>query len=141
MDLMKMAVQLLTDKLGSQAAGLDEGVVTQALSGLLGDGAGNIDLGSIMSKLDTGDLASLAQSWLGDGANSSISPQQIMSLFGDSAVGEFASKLNLDSATASNGLSQMLPELIDSNSKGGGLLASALGDSGGLLGTAASFLK
>ena len=141
MDLMKMAVQLFTDKLGSQGSGLDEGVVTQALSGLLGDGAGNIDLGSIMSKLDGGGLATLAQSWLGDGGNSSISPQQIMSLFGDSAVGDFASKLNLDSSTASNGLSAMLPELIDSNSKGGGLLDSVLGDSGGLLGAAAGFLK
>jgi len=141
MDLMKMAVQLFTDNLGSQGSGLDEGVVTQALSGLLGDGAGNIDLGSIMSKLDGGGLATLAQSWLGDGGNSSISPQQIMSLFGDSAISDFASQLNLDSSTASNGLSAMLPELIDSNSKGGGLLDSVLGDSGGLLGAAAGFLK
>jgi len=141
MDLMKMAVQLLTDKLGGQGAGLDEDAVTQALSGLLGDGAGNIDLGSIMSKLDGGGLATLAQSWLGDGANSSVSPQQIMSLFGDSAIGDFSSKLNLDPSTASNGLSEMLPELIDSNSKGGGLLGSVLGDSGGLLGAAAGFLK
>ena len=78
MDLMQMAVQLFSDKLGSQGASLNQGDVTQALSGLLGDGAGNIDLGSIMSKLDGGGLATLAQSWLGDGANSSISPQQIM---------------------------------------------------------------
>jgi len=141
MDLMKMAVQLFTDKLGSQGAGLDKGTVTQALGGLLGDGGGNIDLGSIVSKLDGGGLATLAQSWLGDGANSSISPQQIMSLFGDSAVGDFASKLNLDPSAASNGLSEMLPALIDSNSKGGGLLDSVLGGSGGLLGAASSFLK
>jgi uncharacterized protein YidB (DUF937 family) len=141
MDLMKMAVQLFTDKLGGKGAGLNEDVVGQALSGLLGDGAGNIDLGSIMSKLDGGGLATLAQSWLGDGANSSISPQQIMSLFGDSAIGDFASKLNLDPSTASNGLSKMLPELIDSNSKGGGLLDSVLGDSGGLLGSVGGFLK
>ena len=141
MDLMQMAVQQFTDKLGSQGSSLDAGAVTQALSGLLGDGAGNIDLGSIMSKLHGGGLATLAQSWLGDGANSSISPQQIMSLFGDSAIGDFASSLNLDAATASSGLSEMLPELIDSNSKGGGLLDSVMGDSGGLLGAAASFLK
>lgn len=140
MDLMKMATQLFMSKLGDQGSQLSEGAVSQALGNLLGDGSGGIDLGSLVSKLDVGSLGGLAKSWLGDGANSSISPQQIMSLFGESQVGDFASQLNLDPATASDGLASMLPELIDSNSKGGGLLG-AVGGGGGLLGAASSFLK
>ena len=140
MDLMGMATQLFMQKLGGSAGGLSEGAVAKALGGLLGGRNGDIDLGSIISKLDGGGLASLAKSWLGDGANSGISPQQIMSLFGESAVGNFASNLNLDPSTATDGLAGLLPELIDKNSKGGSLL-EAVGGTSGLLGMAAKFLK
>ncbi len=140
MDLMGMATQIFMQKLGGGAGGLSEGMVGKALGGLLGNSSGDIDLGSIISKLDGGGLASLAQSWLGDGTNGGISPQQIMDLFGESEVGNFASNLNLDPSTATDGLAGMLPELIDSNSKGGGLL-DAVGGSSGLLGMASKFLK
>ena len=58
-----------------------------------------------------------------------------MSMFGESEVGNFASKLNIDPAAASGGLAGMLPELIDKNSSGGNLLG-ALGGDGGVLGMA-----
>ena len=140
MDLTGMATQIFIQKLGGSAGGLSEGAVGKALGGLLGSSGGDIDLGSIISKLDGGGLASLAQSWLGDGSNSGILPQQIMSLFGESEVGNFASNLNLDPSTATDGFAGMLPESIDSNSKGGGLL-DAVGGSSGLLGMASKFLN
>ena len=140
MDLVNMATQMFIKNLGGSAGGISEGAVGKALSGLLGGSSGDIDLGSIISKLDGDGFASLAQSWLGDGSNGGISPQQIMSLFGESQIGDFASNLDLDQATATNGLAGMLPELIDTNSKGGGLL-DAVGGSSGLLGMASKFLK
>ena len=140
MNLMKIATQLFMDKLGAKGGGLNQGAVSAALGSLLGGSDGNIDLGSIISKLDGGGLAAMAQSWLGDGANSAISPQQILSLFGNAEVGKFASSLNLEQNTAADGLSQMLPELIDGQSSGGNLL-DAVGGSGGLLGMASKFLK
>lgn len=140
MDLLKLATQHFIGKLGANCGGLNEGAVSSALGGLLGSGDGNIDLGSIISKLDGGRLASLAQSWLGDGANDGISAQQILSLFGDPHIGDFASELNLDRSTATDGPASMLPELIDGNSKGRNLL-DAVGDGGGLLGMASKFLK
>ena len=69
MDLLKLATQYFIERLGANGGGLNEGAVSSALGGLLGSGDGNIDLGSIISKLDGVGLASLAQSWLGDGAN------------------------------------------------------------------------
>ena len=140
MNLMKIATQLFMDKLGAKGGGLNQGAVSAALGSLLGGSDGNIDLGSIISKLDGGGLAAMAQSWLGDGTNSAISPQQILSLFGNAEVGKFASSLNLEQNTAADGLSQMLPELIDGQSSGGDLL-DAVGGSGGLLGMASKFLK
>ena len=67
MDLLNIATKLFMQKLGAGAGGLSEGVVGKALGDLLGGSGGDIDPGSIISKLDGGGLASLAESWLGDG--------------------------------------------------------------------------
>lgn len=112
-----------------------------ALSGLLGDGQGGIDLAGLASKMaQSGDLGSILNSWLGDGANDSISADKIMSLLGDANVADFAGKLGTDSATAANSLSQAVPKMLDGGSSGGSLL-DAVGGVGGLLGAAKSFLS
>ncbi len=138
MDIMQVAAQLISDKLGLD---VDSDTITSALSGLLGDGKGGIDLASLTSKMaSNGDLGGLVSSWLGDGANSAISADSIMSLFGESEVSSFASKLGTDSTSAAGGLADVLPQLVDQASQGGSLLESA-GGLGGLMGAASSFLK
>ncbi len=127
MDLIQIGAQLLQSKLGSN---LQTGDIATALSGLLG--GDNFDIGSLISKIQgNSGLASMAASWLGDGANSAISGSQVMDIFGKDKVTEFASKLNIDEGTASNGLADMLPQLIDKASSGGSLLDSAMGSMGG----------
>lgn len=127
MDIMQIGAQLLQSKLGSN---VQTGDIASALSGLLG--GDNFDIGSLISKIQgNSGLASMAASWLGDGANSAISGSQVMDIFGKDKVSEFASKLNIDEGTASNGLADMLPQLIDKASSGGSLLESAMGSMGG----------
>ena len=127
MDIMQIGAQLLQSKLGSN---VQTGDIASALSGLLG--GDNFNIGSLISKMQgNGGLASMAASWLGDGANSAMSGSQVMDVFGKDKVSEFASKLNIDEATASNGLADMLPQLIDKASSGGSLLESAMGSMGG----------
>ena len=127
MDLMQIGAQLLQSKLGSN---IQTGDIASALSGLLG--GDNFDIGSLISKIQgNSGLASMAASWLGDGANSAMSGSQVMDIFGKDKVSEFASKLNIDEGTASNGLADMLPQLIDKASSGGSLLESAMGSMGG----------
>ena len=126
MDLMQIGAQLLQSKLGDN---IQTGDIASALSGLLG--GDNFDIGSLMSKMQGGGLTSMAASWLGDGANSAMSGGQIMDIFGKDKVSDFASKLNIDEGTASNGLADMLPQLIDKASSGGSLLESAIGSMGG----------
>jgi uncharacterized protein YidB (DUF937 family) len=138
MDMMQLATKLLNDKLGLQ---LDSATVQSALSGLLGDGQGGIDLASLAAKMtQNGDLGSLLGSWLGDGANMAISPDSIQSLLGRDSVDKFASQLGVDPADASQGLASMLPQLMDQSSSGGSLLDAA-GGLGGLMGAARSFLS
>jgi len=138
MDIMQIGVQLLQSKLG---IGDDQsGNLVSALSGLMGDG-GSIDIAGLLSKVQgNGGLASMASSWLGDGANETMSGGQISELFGSDKVAEFASKLSIDKDTAANGLADALPQMIDKVSSAGSLLDSA-GGIGGLMGMAGKFMK
>lgn len=130
MDLLKMGAELFM-KNSNMASGLDIGTVTSALKNLLPTNGGNLDLQGIISKMGGGGLASLASSWLGDGGNESISPQQVVSMLGQDKVSSFAQSLGMGESEASSGLASMLPDLIDKSSSGGSLMKSV---GGGLLG-------
>ncbi|MEH6451514.1 MAG: YidB family protein [Psychromonas sp.] len=133
-----MATELLTNALGGSA---DSEQASSALSGLLGGSEGNLDLGGLAAKMaGSGDLSSVIGSWLGDGDNAGISADSITSLFGDSAIGDFAAKLGVDPSNAASALSDVLPQLMDQSSEGGSLLDS-LGGAEGLLGAAKSFFS
>ncbi|MBI3187845.1 MAG: DUF937 domain-containing protein [Gammaproteobacteria bacterium] len=135
MDLIQIGVQLLQSQLGNNLKTND---IASALSGLLG--GKDFDLASLVAKMQgNAGLASMVTSWLGDGANAAITGNQVMDIFGKDKVSEFASKLNIDTGTASKGLADMLPKLIDKASSGGSLLDSAMssiGGAGGLMGMA-----
>lgn len=138
MDVIQMGAQLLSEKMGLQ---IDSGTIESALSSLLGDGQGGIDLAGLASKMaSSGELGNVVSSWLGDGGNSAISAESIMGLLGDSKVSDFASTLGTDPGTAASGLADVLPQLMDKASSGGSLLDAA-GGVGGLMGAAKSFLS
>lgn len=135
MNLLQTAAELLISKLGPSIGNLDLSTVQSALGSLLGGSDGQLDLAALVSKFSGDDLVSLAQSWLGDGANSAVSPDQILSVLGDANVGDFASKLGIDKGEAAGGLADVIPSLIDQSSSGGNLL-DAVGGADGLLGAA-----
>ena len=138
MDIVQMGVDLLSKQLGSQT---DANSLNSALSGLLGDGQGTIDLAGLAGKMaSSGELGNILNSWLGDGANSAITAESLTNLLGDSNISEFASQVGTDSQSAANGLADVLPQLMDKSSSGGSLLDS-VGGLDGLLGAASSFLK
>ncbi len=138
MDLMNMGKQLLADKMGNQAGG-----VMDALSGLTG---GNLDMGSLMSKLKEGGLGGQVESWMGDGDNEPVSAEQLKSALGEEQLAAASEKMGCDADTCAQHLSSALPDLADKFSGGGSLLdASALtkklGGASGLLDMAKGFLK
>ena len=138
MDMMKMGSEPLANSLGGSA---DSEQASEALSGLLGGSGGDLDLGALAAKMaSSGELSSVIGSWLGDGGNAGISAESITSLFGSSAVGDFAAKLGVDPSKAMSALSEVLPQLMDKSSSGGSLLDS-IGGAGGLLGAAKCFLS
>lgn len=140
MDLLKIATELFLQKLGPSAAGINAEQVSSALAALLGGSDGQIDLAALIAKVKDSGLASLAQSWLGDGANSGFSVEQVLAVLGQPDVQQFSSSLGLPEQQASSALSDMIPELIDKNSSAGGLLESVGGVSG-LAGMASKFFS
>lgn len=138
MEILEIGASLLSEKLGLN---VDAETITSALSGLLGDGQGGVDLqGLVMRMTQSGDLGSLVSSWLGDGANGAISASSLTSLLGEDALAQFSSKLGADQGSTTNALADVLPQMMDSASSGGNLLEAA-GGLGGLLGAAKSFLS
>ena len=138
MDILQLGAQMLSERLGLQ---IDQNTVSSALSTLLGDGQGTIDLAGLVSRMaSSGELGTIVSSWLGDGANSAISADSILGLLGEREVSDFASKLGTDTGSAAAGLADVLPQMMDKASSGGNLLDSA-GGLGGLMGAAKSFLS
>jgi len=135
-NLLKMGASMFMNskQSGDAGSGLDIGNLTSALSGLSGGdrSKGGFDLGSLLSKMDSGGLGNIAKSWLGDGNNEAISSDQISSLLGADKISEFASKLGLSNEEAAGGLSEALPQMIDKGSSGGSLLDSIGGISGAM---------
>jgi uncharacterized protein YidB (DUF937 family) len=139
MDIMKMAAELFAN--GTANKNLDINQIQSALSGLLGGQGGNLDLGKIVASMSQqGGLQSIVNSWLGDGSNAPISPDDVKNVLGSDQVSQFASKLNIDPDTALNGLSQSLPAMVDKASSGGSLLDS-FGGVGGLMNTVGKLFK
>lgn len=135
MDLLQMGAQMLSQKLGLN---IDTDTIASALGGLLANESGQVDLAGLATRMaSSGNLSAVVGSWLGDGANQSISADSIMDLFGSDRVGDFASKVGVDTGTAADGLADVLPQVMDKASSGGSLLDMA-GGASGLLGAAKS---
>ncbi|MGI9236335.1 MAG: YidB family protein [Woeseiaceae bacterium] len=100
------------------------------------------DLGALVNMFQQsgGDLASKAKSWLGDGANESVSATQLEQVVGEDKVAAFARTLGIDKAQAGDKLAKILPELIDKSSQGGELL-DKIGGKSGLAALASKFLS
>ena len=138
MDILELGAQLLS---GGQGAQVDTDAVKSALSGLMGDGSGNLDLAGLASKMTAnGDLADVLSSWLGDGANAGISADAVQGLLGEGSIADFASKLGIDTGSAASALADVIPQMMDKASSGGSLLESA-GGIDGLIGAAKSLLS
>lgn len=128
MDLMKIGMSLLSQHFSGSVSEEQAG---NALSGLLGDGSGGLDIAGLVTKFSAnGGLSSVVSSWLGDGANDSVGVGQLLEMFGGDKVSEFASNLGVDQDNALEGLSSVLPNLVDQSSSGGNLLDSVGGLSG-----------
>lgn len=138
MDILELGAQLFSKSQGG-SSGLDLNALQSALGGVIGEGD-KLDLAGLVSNMQSGGLGSILESWLGDGSNNPVSPEQIGELLGSDKIASFAASLNIDPDSARAGLSQVLPEIVDKASSGGSLL-DVVGGADGLAGMVGKLFK
>jgi uncharacterized protein YidB (DUF937 family) len=67
----------------------------------------------VVSQLEQQGLGGVARSWIADGANHPISPDQINQVFGHGMIGTIAAKVGMDPQDLAAKLSHALPAAID----------------------------
>jgi uncharacterized protein YidB (DUF937 family) len=93
--------------------------LAQALEGLLGGGIG---LDEVLARLQATGLGGIVDSWLGDGTNLPISPDQLRGALGDEDVEAAAHRAGMPAQTLLEELAEHLPSLVDRLSPRGELL-------------------
>src|SRR5215475_10059716 len=76
-------------------------------------------LGGLLEQMQRAGFGDHAQSWVGSGQNMSIPPDAIGQIFGQGGLDQIARHANLTPQETSEGLSQLLPELVDHVTPGG----------------------
>ena len=120
MDLLKVGGSLIQGNSDYATTGLDVDDIANALSKLIGNGEGGLDLGSLVGGLSQNGLGEIVGSWLGNGENKSISMDQITDLLGSDKISEFASQLGLSEESAKGALVDSLPQVVDQATSGEG---------------------
>ena len=125
MGLLDQLKGVIAEKLGGSsnvndmlehAMNLINNPATGGLAGLV-EAFKNKGLGDIMS------------SWIGTGENKSISPAQILQALGSEKIQQIAEKVGISKDSASQHLSELLPQIIDKLTPNGKLPeAGKLGD-------------
>jgi len=77
------------------------------------------DVNGLVAALQKGGLGPQVQSWLGNGANTPITEDQLKAVLGNAQVQDFARHLGLPVDATLKMLAQYLPQLIDQASPNG----------------------
>ncbi len=98
---------------GGQASGGAGGGLGGALAGMGG-------IGGLVSQFQQAGLGHIAESWVGNGANQPVSPDQLQSVFGQGQTQAMAAQAGMDHGDFLQQLSQQLPQAVDGATQGNG---------------------
>jgi uncharacterized protein YidB (DUF937 family) len=114
---------ILGQGLGSGSQRGSGGGLGDVLGGAQGRGAGTGGsmggLGELLEQMQRAGLGEQARSWVGTGRNMPISPDDLGQIFGQRGVEEIAREAGLTPRETSDGLSELLPEVVDHLTPGG----------------------
>ncbi len=122
MDLLKVGGSLIQGNSDDATTGLDVDDIANALSKLIGNSEGGLDLAALVGGLSQNGLGEIVGSWLGNGENKSISMDQITDLLGSDKISEFASQLGVSEESAKGALVDSLPQVVDQATSGEGTI-------------------
>jgi uncharacterized protein YidB (DUF937 family) len=107
----------LGGQFGNATGGMPAGANTQAQNPLLmmvlQMVQQNGGLQGILGKLQQSGYGQQAQSWVGTGPNLPIDPRSLQQILGQGQLGQIAQQLGITHEQASDGVAQMLPQVVD----------------------------
>jgi uncharacterized protein YidB (DUF937 family) len=92
-------------------------------------------LNGLVQKFQQGGLGDVVQSWVGNGDNQAISPDQLHNVLGSDVVSGLAQKVGMQPDQVSGLLSQVLPHVVNAATPNGEVPADGQIDSNNVLGT------
>jgi len=95
-------------------------------------------LNGLVQKFEQGGLGDVMQSWVGNGENQAISPDQLHNVLGSDAVSGLAQKVGMQPDQLSGLLSQVLPHVVNAATPNGQVPADGQIDTGNVLGALGS---
>jgi len=107
------------------AGGLDMGKLAALAGPLLATIQQSGGLDKILGQLQSGGLGDAVSSWVGTGANQAVDPAALGNAFGTDQVANIANQAGVSVDEAQQGLSNLLPGLVDQASPSGQLPNSA----------------
>jgi len=138
---MSLLDSILGGLMGGQA---QQSPVAGILGSLLGGGAGGMiggqqaapgaqagaggGLMGLINRFQQAGLGDVAQSWIANGPNHPVTPQQLQSVFGQQTVNQWAQQANMQPHDLLSQLAQYLPQVVDRATPGGTLQGGMAGD-------------
>lgn len=96
--------------LGSLVGGIVGAELDHVVTGVIQQHGG---LSSLVQKFESQGMGNVVQSWIGNGANQSISADQLHQVLGSDTVTQMAAKFGLNPQDLMQKLSQVLPSAVD----------------------------
>jgi len=135
MGLFDEVVSIVGKQLGG---GGQNSLLAQALALINNPETGGLQ--GLIEKFQTGGLGEIVSSWIGTGANQSVSADQITKALGPEKIKELASQAGIPEDQVSDSLAGLLPRIVDQLTPNGQVPeGNALAESIGAL--AGKFLK
>ena len=119
--LLPVVLSMLANRGGgppSGGGGLGD-ILGQVLGGGAASGGAGGGLGGLLEQMQKAGFADQAKSWVGTGQNMPISADAMREIFGKDGLEEIARRTELTPQEASEGLSQLLPAVVDRVTPGG----------------------
>ena len=84
--------------------------LVQKVMQMVGSQAG---MTGLLQNAQSQGLGNVVQSWIGNGSNQPIDPNQVQGLLGEDRINQLASRIGVSPAIASAAISRVLPVVID----------------------------
>ncbi len=114
----------LLDQLGGSLKGVLGSVAAAEAPALISAALAKTNMGNlqgIVAQLQQGGLGDQVKSWLGNGANMQVTPQQIQSALGSDQLKQLAQHFGVDPDAVAKLLADHLPTVVDQASPNGAI--------------------